>query len=49
MEFVSLYNGITLTVQEKFIKCTKVYKVSNRFCTICKQLDLDLDIKINHV
>ena len=35
-EFVSLYKGITLTVQGKCAKCTRVYKAPNRFCTIFK-------------
>ena len=42
MKFVSLYKGITLTVQEKCAKCTRVYKASNRFCTIFKQLEFDI-------
>ena len=42
MKFVSLYNGITLTVQGKCAKCPKVYKTPNRFCTIFKQLEFDI-------
>ena len=42
MKFVSLYNGITLTVQGKCVKCTRVYKTSNRFCMIFKQLEFDI-------
>ena len=42
MKFVSLYKGITLIVQEKCAKCTRVYKASNRFCMIFKQLEFDI-------
>ena len=42
MKFVSLYKGITLTIQDKCAKCIKVYKASNRFCTIFKQLEFDI-------
>ena len=42
MKFVSLYRGITLTVQGKCAKCTRVYKAPNRFCTIFKQLKFDI-------
>ena len=42
MKFVSLYNDITLTVQGKCAKCTRVYKTPNRFCTIFKQLEFDI-------
>ena len=42
MKFVSLYKGITLTVQGKCVKCTRVYKTSNRFCMIFKQLEFDI-------
>ena len=42
MKFVSLYKGITLTVQGKCAKCTRVYKAPNRFCTIFKQLEFDI-------
>ena len=42
MKFVSLYKGITLTVQEKCTKCTRVYKTFNRFCTIFEQLEFDI-------
>ena len=42
MKFVSLDKGITLIVQGKCAKCTRVYKAPNRFCTIFKQLDFDI-------
>ena len=42
MTFVSLYKGITLIVQEKCVKYTRVYKAPNRFCTIFKQLEFDV-------
>ena len=42
MKFVSLYKRIILTVQEKYVKCTKVYKTPNRFYTIFKQLEFDI-------
>ena len=42
MKFVSLYKGITLIVQGKCAKCTRVYKTSNRFYTIFKQLEFDI-------
>ena len=42
MEFVSLYKGITLIVQKKCAKCTRVYKTPNTFCTIFKQLEFDI-------
>ena len=42
MKFVSLYKYITLTVQRKYAKCTRVYKAPYRFCTIFKQLKFDL-------
>ena len=42
MKFVSLYKGITLTVQGKCAKCTRVYKAPNRFCTIFKLLEFDI-------
>ena len=42
MKFVSLYKGITLIVQGKCVKCTRVYKTHNRFCTIFKQLEFDI-------
>ena len=45
MKFVSLYKGITLTIQMKCAKCTRVYKTPNRFCTIFKQLEFEFDIK----
>ena len=47
MKFVSLYKGITLIVQEKCAKCTRVYKTSNRFCTIFKQLEFDIKMIID--
>ena len=42
MKFVSLYKGITLTVQGKCVKYTRVYKTPNRLCTIFKQLEFDI-------
>ena len=42
MNFVSLYKDITLIVHGKCAKCTRVYKASNRFCTIFKQLEFDI-------
>ena len=42
MKFVSLYKYITLTVQRKYAKCTRVYKAPYRFCTIFKQLKFDI-------
>ena len=42
MKFVSLYKSITLIVQGKCAKCTRVYKAPNRFCTIFKQLEFDI-------
>ena len=42
MKFVSLYKGITLTVQGKCVKCTRVYKTLNRFCIIFKQFEFDI-------
>ena len=42
MKFMSLSKGITLTVQGKCIKCTRVYKTPNKFCTIFKQLEFDI-------
>ena len=42
MKFMSLSKGITLTVQGKCVKCTRVYKTPNRFCTIFKQLEFDI-------
>ena len=42
MKFVSLYKGITLIVQGKGAKCTRVYKTPNKFCTIFKQLEFDI-------
>ena len=49
MKFVSLYKGITLTVQGKCAKCTRVYKTPNRFCTIFKQLKLDIRTLIDSI
>ena len=48
IKFVSLYNGITLTVQGKCAKCTRVYKAPNRFCTIFKQLEFDIKTIIDN-
>ena len=42
IKFMLLYKGITLTVQRKCAKCTRVYKVPNKFCTIFKQLEFDI-------
>ena len=42
MKFALLYKGIKLTIQEKYVKCTRVYKAPNRFCTVFKQLELDI-------
>ena len=47
MKFVSLYKGITLTIQGYYTNCTRVYKTSNRFCTIFKQLEFDIKMIIN--
>ena len=47
MKFVSLNKDITLTVQGKCAKCTRVYKPSNMFCTIFKQLEFDIKTIIN--
>ena len=47
MKFVSLYKRITLTVQGKCVKCTKVYKAPNRFYTIFKQLEFDIKMIID--
>ena len=47
MKFVSLYKDITLTVQGKCAKCTRLYKAPNRFCTIFKQLEFDIKTIIN--
>ena len=49
MKFVSLYKDITLTVQGKCAKCTRVYKAPNMFCTIFKQLELDIKMIIDSV
>ena len=42
MKFVPLYKSIALTVQGKYVKCASVYKASNRFCMIFKQLEFDI-------
>ena len=47
MTFVSLYKGITLIIQGKCVKCTRVYKAPNRFCTIFKQLEFDIKTMVN--
>ena len=49
MKFVSLYKGITLIVQEKCAKCTRMYKTPNRFCTIFKQLEFDIKTIIDMI
>ena len=49
MKFVSLYKSITLTVQEKCVKCTRVYKAPNKFCTMFKQLEFDIKMIINSI
>ena len=49
MTFVSLYKGITLIIQGKCVKCTRVYKAPNRFCTIFKQLEFDIKTIIDSV
>ena len=49
MKFVSLYKGITLIVQGKCVKCTRVYKTHNRFCTIFKQLEFDIKTIIDKI
>ena len=49
MKFMSLYKDITLTVQEKCTKCVRVYKTPNKFCTICKQLELDIKTIIDSI
>ena len=41
MKFAPLYN-VTLIIQEKCVKYTRVYKAPNRFCAIFKQLELDI-------
>ena len=48
MKFVSLYNCITLTIQGKCAKCTRVYKAPNKFCTIFKQLEFDIKMIIDN-
>ena len=48
MKFVSLYNCITLTIQGKCAKCTRVYKAPNKFCTIFKQLEFDIKTIIDN-
>ena len=49
MKFVSLYKVITLTVQGKCTKCTRVYKAPNRFYTIFKQLEFDIKTIIDMI
>ena len=49
MKFMSLSKGITLTVQGKCVKCTRVYKTPNRFCTIFKQLEFDIKTIIDMI
>ena len=49
IEFAPLYKDITLTIQEKCTKCIRVYKTPNKFCTICKQLELDIRTISNSV
>ena len=48
MKFVSLYKGITLIVQRKCAKRTRVYKTPNRFCTTFKQLKFDIKTIIDN-
>ena len=47
MKFVSLYKGITLTIQEKCAKCTRMYKAPNRFCIVFKQFEFDIKMIID--
>ena len=49
MKFTLLYKSITLTIQGKCVKYTRVYKAPNRFCTIFKQLELDIKMIIDSV
>ena len=49
MKFVSLYKCITLIVQGKYVKCTRVYKTPNMLCTIFKQLEFDIKTIIDSV
>ena len=42
MKFAPLYKNITLTVEGKCVKYTKVYKTPKRFCMIFKQLELNI-------
>ena len=49
IEFAPLYKDITLNVQGKCTKCVRVYKTPNKFCTICKQLELDIRTISNSV
>ena len=41
MKFAPVYN-ITLIIQEKCVKCTRVHKIHNRFCMIFNQLEFDI-------
>ena len=47
MKFALLYKGITLTVQRKYAKYIRVYKTSNRFCIIFKQLEFYIKMTID--
>ena len=47
MKFALLYKSITLIVKEKCVKCIRVYKTPNKFCTIFKQLELDIKIIVD--
>ena len=47
MKFAQLYN-IILIVQGECVKCTRVYKTLNWFCTIFKQLELDIKTIIDN-
>ena len=42
VKFAPLYKAITLTIQGKCIKYTRVYNAPNRFCTIFKQFEVDI-------
>ena len=41
MKFAPVYN-ITLIIQGKCVKCTRVHKIHNRFCMIFNQLEFDI-------
>ena len=41
MKFAPMYN-ITLIIQGKCVKCTRVHKIHNRFCMIFNQLEFDI-------